>query len=114
LSELSAEDQMNKSVEFARALVGVTLRQYHTASLGGSFQKVLKFHPNVCAYYEIHRDTMGGGYTTDPEQGQWTASGNVPMGQVQITWADGSATSHTIEYHGGNSCRFDGVVTAVE
>jgi hypothetical protein len=42
---------------------------------------------------------------------EWTRA---PEGQVQITWADGSATSHTIEYHGGNSCRFDGVVTAVE
>jgi len=105
---------MTRSREFARALVGVTLRQYHTATLGGSWQKVLEFHPGLCVYYEIHRDSTGGGYTTEPEQGHWTASGNVPKGQVQITWADGSATSHTIEYDNGNSCRFDGIVTAVE
>jgi hypothetical protein len=114
LNELRAEDKMNRSREFAHALIGVTLRQYHTATLGGSWQKVLEFLPGVCLYYEIHRDSTGGGYTTEREQGQWTASGNFPMGGVQITWADGSATSHTVEYHGGNSCRFDGIVTAVE
>jgi len=105
---------MNGSTEFARALIGVTLRQYHKASLGGTWQKVLQFQPGVCIYCEIHRDTTGGGYTTDPEQGQWTASGTFPIGQLQITWADGSTTTHSIEYHGGDSCRFDGIVTAVE
>lgn len=105
---------MNGTGEFARALVGVTLRQYHTASLGGSWQKVLEFHPGLCVYYEIHRDSGGGGYTTESEQGQWTASGDFPIGQVRIMWADGSATNHTMEYQGGNSCRFDGIVTAVE
>ena len=105
---------MAGSTEFPQALVGVTLRQYHTPPLGGSVQKVLQFHSGHCVYFEIHRDSGGGGYTTEAEQGRWTASGSFPTGQLQITWADGSVTNHKIEYQGGNSCRFDGIVTAVE
>ena len=106
---------MNASVEFANALCGVLLRQFHKTGLGGTFQKVLEFHDGgVCVFYEIHRDTSGGGYRTDSEQGNWVASGTFPVGKVRISWADGSTTEHEIEYQGGDSCRFDGIVTAVE
>jgi len=106
---------MNGGVEFAIALRGVLLRQYHKADLGGTYQKVLEFHDGgLCVYYEIHRDGEGGGYRTDPEQGQWVATGIFPTGQVRIAWVDGSTTEHMIEYHGGDSCRFDGIETAVE
>jgi hypothetical protein len=106
---------MNAADKFANALVGVTLRQYHKTSLGGTYQKILEFHDGgPCVHYEIHRDTIGGGYTTDPEYGNWVASGTFPIGEVRIAWADGSTTEHKIEYHGGDTCRFDGIVTAVE
>jgi hypothetical protein len=107
--------QMNAALEFANALRGVILRQYHKTELGGTFQKVLEFHDGgLCLYYEIHRDADGGGYRTESEHGQWVASGTFPVGQVRITWADVSTTEHEIEYHGGDTCRFDGIVTAVE
>jgi hypothetical protein len=106
---------MTGSGECARALIGVTLRQYQTASLGGSWQKILEFqHGGLCTYYELHQDTSGGGYRTDPEHCRWTASGDFPVGQVRIIWGDGLVVEHNIEYHGANSCLFDGAVTAVE
>lgn len=99
--------------QFAERLGGVTLRQFISGDLGGSTEKVLSLNPDGQFVYHETSQYDGGFVRTDPEYGTWSSSGDFPVGQISLTWVGGGTTEHVIEYHGGDTCRFDGVPTMV-
>lgn len=98
---------------FAERLGGVTLRQFIIGDPGGSTEKVLAMHPDGQFVYHETSQHEGGFVRTDPEYGTWSAAGDFPVGEVRLSWVGGGTTRHVIEYHGGNTCLFDGVTTMV-
>ena len=99
--------------QFAEQLAGRTLRQFISGSLGGTTERILALDPSgQCVYREIFNSDSGG-INPGPEYGTWSASGDFPTGRLYLNLQHQGPSTHVIEYHGGDTCRIDNVVTKV-
>lgn len=92
---------------------GVRFRQYSSGDLGGSTERVLQLHPGGAFEYVETEQYDGAGSSRHPRSGTWSATGDLPTGHLHLTFSDGEALTIALEYHGGDTCRIDGVATCI-
>jgi hypothetical protein len=98
--------------ETIRANGGARFRQYSSSGLGGSTERVLQLRPDGRFDY-VETEQYDGGASRHPRTGRWVAEGDLPVGRLILTFDDGETLSLALEYHGGDTCRIDGVPTYV-
>ena len=104
---------MSGIADAIRANGGARLRSYASGDLGGSTERVLQLHADGRFDYVEIEQYGGAGTSRHPRGGTWSATGDLPVGQIHLSFSDGEMLSVTLEYHGGETCRVDGVVAYI-